>query len=107
MISKDDFGNIITRIKEGIGDEQSALLSEDLLELQSAYANTFDEASDASEKVTKLADEKDELLKVNGRLFQKLGTNEPVAVVQEMEQTEPSEPELEIHDVIDEKGNFI
>ena len=104
MLTKEEFEKLITSIKEKLDETVQALVSEDLLGVMSSYNNAIDEVSSLGEKITKLETDKEDLLKVNGRLFQKIGFDK--------EEEKPEEKgddveKLEIEDVIDEKGELI
>ena len=104
MLTKEEFENLITSIKEKLDETVQALVSEDLLGVMSSYNNAIDEVSNLGEKITKLEADKEDLLKVNGRLFQKIGFDKEEEKIEEKgDDTE----KLEIEDVIDEKGELI
>lgn len=106
MLSIDELKVLIDKIKEGLDETQSALISEDLLSIISNYQLAIDELAKVNEELGKVKADNEELLKVNGRLFQKIGFEEDI----KDESAElPSEPEEEItvEEVIDEKGDLI
>lgn len=104
MISYEDLELLVNSIKGGLDETAAALVSEDLLNIVSNYKLALDKIVELEDQVAKLQADKDELLKVNGRLFQKVGfekeeTEEPV---QEMK-----EEEITIEEIVDEKGELI
>lgn len=104
MLNKEDFETLINSIKDRLDETTSALISEDLLSIISNYTLALDEISKGVEEIDKLKADKDELLKVNGRLFQKVGFDK--------EEKEDSKQEVEgeemtIEDIVDEKGELI
>ena len=104
MLTKEEFESLITSIKEKLDETVQALVSDDLLGVMSSYNNALDEISSLGEKITGLEADKEELLKVNGKLFQKIGFDKE----EEPEEAKEEEVEkLEIEDVIDEKGELI
>ena len=105
MLTKEDFEKLISSIKEKLDETMQALVSEDLLGVLASYSNALDEISALTEKVGKLESDKEELLKVNGSLFQKIGFDKEEEKVEE-ENVDDVE-KLEIEDVIDEKGELI
>lgn len=105
MLTKEDFEKLISSIKEKLDETMQALVSEDLLSVLGSYSNALDEISALTEKVGKLESDKEELLKVNGALFQKIGFEKEEEKVEE-ENVDDTE-KLEIEDVIDEKGELI
>lgn len=105
MMSYEELETLVNEIKDKLDETTGALISEDLLNIVSNYKLGIDEVSRLSEEVENLKSEKDELLKVNGRLFQKVGFDK-----EEEEKEETSEDvseELTVEDVIDEKGELI
>lgn len=106
MISYEELETLVNEIKGKLDETTSALISEDLLNIISNYKLGIDEVSRLSEEVETLKSEKDELLKVNGRLFQKVGFDKE-EVEKEEETSDDVSEELTVEDVIDEKGEII
>ena len=106
MLTKEEFEGLITSIKDKLDETTQALISDDLVGVLSSYGNALDEIASLGEKITGLETDKEELLKVNGRLFQKVGFDKEEEEVVE-EAKEDNEEKLEIEDVIDEKGELI
>jgi hypothetical protein len=107
MISIDELKTLIEKIKEGLDETTSALISEDLLSIVSNYQLAIDELSKVKEELEKLKADNEELLKVNGRLFQKIGFEEDIKDESEDLKPENEEDEITIEEVIDEKGELI
>lgn len=106
MMSYEELETLVNEIKGKLDETTSALISEDLLNIISNYKLGIDEISRLSEEVGTLKSEKDELLKVNGRLFQKVGFDKEEVEKEEETSGDESE-ELTVEDVIDEKGELI
>ncbi len=106
MLTKEEFEGLITSIKEKLDETTQALISDDLVGVLSSYGNALDEIASLGEKITGLETDKEELLKVNGRLFQKVGFGKE-EVAEDVEEKEDNEEKLEIEDVINEKGELI
>lgn len=106
MISKEDFEKLINNLREKLDETTSALVSEEVLATISAYNNGFDEYTKSVEEVEKLKNEKEELLKVNGKLYQKIGFDKE-DVIDEKKDDDKEVEEIAIEDVIDEKGDLI
>ena len=104
MLSYEELETLINSIKEKLDETTSALVSEDLLNIISNYKLGIDKIAELSNNIEKLQKDKDELLKVNGRLFQKVGFDKEV---EEEKIEEPATEELKVEDVIDEKGELI
>lgn len=108
MLSKEDFEKLVNKIKDGLDETTSALISEDLLSVISNYNMAVDSIEETKAENEKLKADKDELLKVNGRLFQKIGFDKEDAEDDgKKEEKEDDKEEIKIEDVIDEKGEII
>lgn len=105
MLTKEEFEKLINSIKEKLDETTQALLSEDLLGILSSYNMAIDEVASLGDKISKLEVDKEDLLKVNGRLFQKIGFDKEEE--KKEEEKEDNGEELKIEDVIDEKGELI
>lgn len=106
MLAKEEFESLINSIKEKLDETTQALVSEDLLGVLSSYSNAVDEITSLGEKLSKMESDNAELLKVNGKLFQKIGfENEEQEEV--LPEKEVKEEEISIEEVVDEKGELI
>ena len=105
MLSYEELETLINSIKEKLDETTSALVSEDLLSIISNYKLGIDKIAELSSDIEKLKADKDELLKVNGRLFQKVGFDKEVEEEEKIDT--PDTEELKVEDVIDEKGELI
>lgn len=104
MLKKEEYETLINKIKGNIDDTQGALISEDLLSVVSNYNSALDEIDKINKENETLKKDKDELLKVNGKLFQKIGfekEEEKPTLVQD------EQPEIKIEDIINDKGELI
>lgn len=104
MLTKEEFKNLITSIKEKLDDTTQALVSEELLNVLTNYNLAVDEIESKTQSVADLTKDNEELLKVNGKLFQKIGF--------EKDETETEEPkskdeEIKLEEIINEKGEMI
>ena len=106
MLSKEDFEKLINNLKDKLDETTGALVSEEILATLSAYNNGFDEYEKSVEEVEKLKGEKEELLKVNGKLYQRIGFDKEDAIEEKKDDMEDKE-EIKIEDVINEKGEMI
>lgn len=106
MISKEDFENLINALREKLDETTSALVSEEVLAILADYNNGFDEYQNALDEVSKLKNEKEELLKVNGKLYQKIGFDKEEKDEKE-DEADSTDEKIEVEDVIDEKGDII
>ena len=106
MLSKEDFEKLINNLRGKLDETTVALVSEEILATLSAYNDGFDEYTKSVEEVEKLKSEKEELLKVNGKLYQRIGFDKEDAIEKDDKKDEEVE-ELKVEDVIDEKGDLI
>ena len=107
MLSKEEFEKLVDNLRAKLDETTVALVSEELIALMSAYTTGFDEYSKSVEEVEKLKGEKEELLKVNGKLYQRIGFDEEKEEDKFNEDESPESEEIKIEDVIDEKGELI
>lgn len=107
MITKDEFESLINALREKLDETTVALISDELLNIISVYTTAFDEYENMKNEVDKLKGEKDELLKVNGKLYQRIGFDKVEEEKDNIEEKESDEEELTVEDVIDEKGEII
>ena len=104
MLSKEDFKNLITSIKEKLDDTTQALVSEELLNVLTNYNLAIDEIDSKTQSITDLTKDNEELLKVNGKLFQKIGFEK---VETETEEPKSEDEEIKLEEIINEKGEMI
>lgn len=107
MYSIDELKVLIDKIKEGLDETTSALISEDLLSIISNYQLALDKIAEVTEELDKVKADNEELLKVNGRLFQKIGFEEDIKDESAELPSEENEEEITLEEVIDEKGDLI
>lgn len=102
MITEEDFNNAIETIKGKLDDTNSALISDDLLSMKAGFDGALSSNKEKDATIEKLNNEKDELIKVNGKLFQKIGY--PDTSKKEDEETDDK---ISLNDIINEKGELI
>ena len=111
MLSKEEFEKLINNLRDKLDETTVALVSEEILATISAYNNGFDEYTKSIEEVEKLKSEKEELLKVNGKLYQRIGFDKEEKEDDKFEddkfEDDDEKEEIKIEDVIDEKGDLI
>lgn len=105
MLSKEEFEKLIDNLRDKLDETTVALVSEEILATLSAYNTGYDEYEKSVEEVEKLKGEKEELLKVNGKLYQRIGFDKEEE--KEDDKIEEEKEEISIEDVIDEKGELI
>ena len=106
MLTKEDFEKIITDTRDKLDEKSQALISEDMLGIMGNYNSLLTTLNDRDNELKKLKSENDELLKVNGRLFQKIGFEKeeeknPLPIKEEVVK------KIGIDNLINEKGEMI
>lgn len=104
MLTKEEFKNLITSIKEKLDDTTQALVSEELINVLTNYNLAVDEIESKAQSVADLTKDNEELLKVNGKLFQKIGFEK---VETETEEPKSEDEEIKLEEIINEKGEMI
>ena len=98
-----DFEQLINNLRNKLDDSTKGAVSEDLLAIVGELRSQKQTINDNTETISKLKAENEELLKTNGRLFQKIGFDKK----EEEEKIIPEEEVvLKISDIIDDKGNI-
>ena len=106
MLNKEDFKNLITSIKEKLDDTTQALVSEELLNVLTNYNLAIDEIDSKTQSITDLTKDNEELLKVNGKLFQKIGFQKDKTETEDPK-SEDEDEEIKLEEIINEKGEMI
>lgn len=107
MYSKEEFDEYINGVKDKINDTDSALLSEDFINIKSNYNTTLETIDNLQKENEALKKDNDALIKANGRLFQQVGhipSNN--AFPDNNESLEPKKILISINDFINEKGDL-
>lgn len=104
MLNKEDFKNLITSIKEKLDDTTQALVSEEFLNVLTNYNLAIDEIDSKTKSISDLTKDNEELLKVNGKLFQKIGFEKDET---ETEDPKSEDEEIKLEEIINEKGEMI
>lgn len=94
-------------MRERLGEENSALVSEDLLNVLSSYKANLERIAELTSENEKLKADKEELLKTNGKLFQKIGFEKEEEAEEVADESEEVSTEEIIEELIDEKGEII
>lgn len=110
-MTREEFKSLVDGIKEKLDETSGALLSEDLIAILSAFNAKTEEVEKLAEENTKLKTDNEEILKVNGQLFQKVGSipkekNIEEKIIDDDKEEVKEEEKITIEDVIDEKGDL-
>lgn len=106
----DKFNETIDNIKEKVGEENSALISDDLISLMTEHKSLAEQSNEQTKQIETLKSEKDDLVNANAKLFRRLGfEDEHKTSFSEPYKTEQNseDKEIEIGDIINEKGELI
>ena len=111
-MTREEFKSLVDAIKEKLDETTGALLAEDLIAILSAYNGKMEEIDKLSEENINLKKDNEEILKVNGQLFQKVGSipsekNTEEKIIDDGKEEVKEEEKITIEDVIDEKGDLI
>ena len=110
MYSKDELKQVIDNIKKTIGEQNSALINDDLANLITNYDVTLDDINVKDDEIKKIKAENDELLKVNGKLFQKFTSkvdDKPDFNIGNNQNNNDKPHTITLDEVFDSNGNFI
>ena len=105
----DKFNETIDHIKEKVGEENSALISDELISLMTEHKSLTEQDNEKSKQIETLKSEKDDLVNANAKLFRRLGFEDEQKtnfITNEAEQKTEVE-EIKIGDIINEKGEII
>lgn len=102
MLKLEELQALTEKIRSSIGEEPSALISNDLIGITGAFAEYDNELKLKNEMIQKLENDKKELLLVNSQLFQKIGFES-----KEDKKEEEKKDVVELSSFINEKGDFI
>lgn len=102
-MKNDDLEIITNRIMEKIGNENSALIVDDLTEILTKNTEVYNDMQNKNTQIQKLKEDKERLIETNGNLFKQI----PIAHEEKKpEETKPEES-FSFYKMFDEKGNFI
>ena len=102
----EEFDNTINEIKEKLGEENSALISDELISLMTAHKAGCEQIDNQSKEISTLKQEKENLVTANSKLFQRIGfdDNKPAF---SSEKSEEVTPVIDIGDIIKPNGDFV
>lgn len=104
----DNFSKAIDSIKEKIGEENVALVSDELAEILSSHQAEVESGIEKDKEIGTLKSDKESLVNANAKLFQRLGFDETKPTTFDRPVTPEKEVEpLKISDIINDKGDII
>jgi hypothetical protein len=103
-MTRDEHKAIIDNIRDTAGEQAGALISDSLLTLLSDYASMITTGEDQAIKIAGLEKDNMDLILANGKLFQRIGTEEkPI----DETPAEAEEKEISIEEIVNEKGEMV
>lgn len=102
---KEEVEKIIEALKGKLDETTNALVSDELVSILGAVSGIDEKIAELNDTIETLKSEKEEILKVNGKLYQKIGFDEPAE--ETPEEIAEEEVEEKIEDIIDENGNIL
>ena len=102
---KEEIEKIIEALKGKLDETTNALVSDELVSILGAVSGIDEKIAELNDTIETLKSEKEEILKVNGKLYQKIGFDEPAE--ETAEEIAEEEVEEKIEDIIDENGNIL
>lgn len=107
----DKFNETINHIKEKVGEENSALISDELISLMTEHKALTEQSNEQTEQINTLKSEKDDLVNANAKLFRRLGfeDEQQTTFTQNIDNTQQGNEseEISIGDIINEKGDIL
>lgn len=105
----DKFNETIDHIKEKVGEENSALISDELISLMTEHKSLTEQDNEKSKQIETLKSEKDDLVNANAKLFRRLGFEDEKETTFTSNNTEQEKEsvEIQIGDIINNKGELI
>lgn len=105
----DNFNETIDHIKEKVGKENSALISDELISLMTEHKSLTEQDNEKAKQIEVLKSEKDDLVNANAKLFRRLGfeTKEETTFTDNKTEQKKECEEIKIGDIINEKGEII
>lgn len=92
----DEFNEKIDKIKETVGDESTALISNELISLTTEHQASLKDIEEKNAEIAKLKKDKENLIAANSELYLRVGNQ-----MKEEEQQKTEEPErIELNDII-------
>lgn len=104
MLSNEDFEKIRDNMAKKLGDENMALISDDISTLMIENNNTNTQMANKDNEISKLKTDKENLILTNGNLLQKISM-ESKQEQRELEK-ENNKKHYSLSNAFDEKGNF-
>ena len=106
-MKSNDFENLINSMRTKLGEENSALIADDLGTLITDNSQMNTEMDAKNNQITKLKQDKENLITSNGNLLQQISMGDDISSRPSNKKEEKEEKEFSFKSCFDEKGNFI
>lgn len=102
-MKNEELETITNRIMDKIGNENSALIVDDLTEIITKNKTIYDEGIEKDNQINKLKEDKERLIETNGNLFKQVS----IGKEEKIEEKENKKEDFSFYKMFDNKGNFI
>ena len=102
-MNSEELNTFLDSMKEKLGEENSALISDDLGNLITKNTEIYNTLSNKDKEITRLNDLNQKLVSANGSLLQQVGAGFEKSGHSE---EEPPKKSFDFRDAFDEKGRF-
>ena len=103
-MNSEELNTFLDSMREKLGEENSALISDDLGNLITKNTEVFNTLNNKEKEITRLNDLNQKLVSANGSLLQQVGASFEKSTHGEVE--EPAKKSFDFRDAFDEKGRF-
>ena len=102
-MKNEELAVITDSIKEKLGEENTALIADDLGLLMSENNRIYNTINSKDNEITKLKENNDRLVKANANLLQRI----PISSPEPVKEKEVGKKSISLSSCFDSKGNFI
>ena len=103
-MNSEELNTFLTSMKDKLGEENSALISDDLGNLITKNTEVFNTLNNKNKEIERLNDLNQKLVSANGSLLQQVGAGMEKSTHGEVEET--PKKSFDFRDAFDEKGRF-
>ena len=104
-MNSEELNTFLDSMKEKLGEENAALISDDLGNLITKNTEVFNTLNNKEKEITRLNDLNQKLVSANGSLLQQVGADYESNIRDKTEEEPPKKP-FDFRDAFDEKGRF-
>lgn len=101
-MNQEEFNNLTNSLKEKLGDENTALISDELASIINNSNSMYQTIRNNEDTITKIKKEKEDLISTNGKLLQQI----PVGFEKEEKEEKEEKKNVSFKDFFDENGKF-